>query len=194
MPDGPHRSLPMKPAWKRLLREVESPVNPTEDSCRRLECALESDWHDEGLGQRIAELRSIEAVAKGILGPEEAVRLIEDVRTRAAGSPLVLALVDCFVQSISSNGIGGSPLIGAAEAVLTVRFARCLRQMEEHVRRECTQTRASAIIGRLHQLADEFDSSKIARDLCTGRERGHRRTLPKKVGIHDGPSLPSHLR
>ena len=189
MPDGPHRSLPMTPDWKKLLRWAESPANPYEDGAERLERALKSDWHRESLGRMLVELEKIEAATGGCLSPEKAVLLVEDLSKHAVGRPFALSLLDCFVWSLSRSGSDVSTL-DAVKSGLTDRVGRSLRQIEEHCLRECTEIRVGKIRRRLDQLANEFDFARIARDLVEGRNGNHRRPLPKKTGLHDGPPLP----
>lgn len=189
MPDGPHRSLPMSRAWKSLLRWAESPANPPEDGPERLKRALAADWDDGCVGQLMPDLHKIEA-ASGSIGPGAAVRLVEDLRRRAAGSPLAFLLLDYFARSLSGNCSHGRTLTTSVAVALKDRCVRALRQMEEHVLRECGDTRIAEISGRLGGLSDECDLSQIAKDLCDGRNGNHRRPLPKKTGLHDGPPIP----
>lgn len=189
MPDGPHRSLPLTPAWKRLSRWAENPANRPEDGLELLKRALESDWHDGSLGQHIADLRKIAAAARS-LSPRDAVRLVEDVRRSAAGSPLALSLLDWFVRLLSRNGTEGPAMSRAVTDALRDRVARGLRQIEEHALRKCNETRVAEISLRLDQVVNKSDFFQIARDLLERRNGDHRRPLPKKTGLHHGPPLP----
>ena len=47
MSDGPHRSLPMRPRWKKVAEYAGNEAFPLEDICDAIVVAVEWDWRKD---------------------------------------------------------------------------------------------------------------------------------------------------
>ena len=47
MSDGPHRSLPLRPGWKRTAERADTPAYEATEVTRAASRALEDDWRAE---------------------------------------------------------------------------------------------------------------------------------------------------
>src|SRR5437879_3390378 len=98
MSDGPHRSLPMRPAWKRVAECGDNRAFAPEEVAQALIPALEQDCRDEMTPQFIDTFCGVyQSIFKDQLATE-----LEALRT-AAGCGIGRSLLDHALQLAASG-------------------------------------------------------------------------------------------
>jgi hypothetical protein len=87
MSDGPHRSLPLRKAWKELAKRGDQGTYDAEQVAEAAAGALASDFKNEIKWSLVDALKSIFTGRDNSLGlPEIALQELEDAKSLAAGS------------------------------------------------------------------------------------------------------------
>lgn len=186
MSDGPHKSLPMRPAWRRVAERGDKLAFAPEEVSNAIILALEQDCRTD-LGRGFVDalrrlfLKQEASLFKDDLAPEfEALRGIAG----AGIGPLVLD------HAIQCSERGEKGLDGAAKAMaaaLIERAARGARQVEEHYCRESTERRAVRVRTRMEEgIGNSRPAIEgLARRMLTV-DSGPSLRVPKKQGLDDG--------
>lgn len=189
MSDGPHRSLNMRPAWKRLAEVADNRNYTTEDVCERYPEALASDWRSEVPDSIIKGARDIVAESQESLFGDQRPAKIEALQSDAAGFPLAGVLLDCINDALSSGLTGTDALVEGTNKALQDRAARSVRQVEEHYNRESNARRAEHVRERFEGAVVQTDLKGLAEKLVGP---GNGISIPKaqkRKGIEDGVPL-----
>lgn len=180
MSDGPHRSLPMRPHWKRVAERADNPnFTPAQVNDALLptlgeECRIElsSDFIDSFVG------------AYGTLFNHDIENQLEGLRSEA-GIGLGRTVLDYALQFAANGETGPNAATKALAAAIVDRGMRCARQIEEHYCRESHEPRALNVRRRIEQaLATGIDG--LARQILKLQPRSLGRTPRKQQGLDDG--------
>ena len=188
MSDGPHRSLPMPPGWKRLAERADNKAYSPEEVRDALPAALRQDWRAEVPDSVINKVRDILDSQNSLFGDQRAERL-EALREEIAGYNLANTFLDYAIQEVGRGRSGPEALKEAASAALSDRAARGVRQVEEHYWRESTQGRVAHVRERIETGVTQSDMAAIAGRLVGIDDGRGLQRLAKQTGIDEGVKI-----
>jgi hypothetical protein len=84
MSDGPHRSLPMRPSWRKVAERCDKRAYTAEEISHALGPALERDCRDDMTPEFLRGVRRV--VEEPSLFPNDAAQRLETLRPQAGAS------------------------------------------------------------------------------------------------------------
>lgn len=189
MSDGPHKTLPMRPSWKRLSERADTASYAASEVGAAVCPALADDWRAEVPESIVQRVRmTVGADAGGSLFADQVDRDLVALRGLAP-SPLAGLFIDCARQAHAEGFRGEDACQAGAEAALSERAACGIRQVEEHYRRNTGMSSTDNVRSRLEAAIGEAPIRSLARELLTGRPGPVGRAPAKRTGIEEGPQL-----
>lgn len=190
MSDGPHRSLPMRPGWKKLAERTDKAAFSAEEVRGAVQAALEGDWHKEIPDSLVRKVREILSDSQTDFFSNQRLEKLEFLQKEAAGSPLAVLFLDYATWAIIARGLSGDEALEeAASQALADRATRGARQIEEHYYRKATQSHAADVQRRIENEIKRPDIARIARRLV-GLDKSEQLQRPtKRTGLDDGVQL-----
>lgn len=186
MSDGPHRSLPMRPAWRRVAHWADRQAFAPEEVSEALALAIEQDCRQELRPEFLAGLRRV---------VEEPSLFRDDTNARLAafypnaGAGIERSLMDRLCLLTESEAAGFATLQGAVAMAAQDCANRRARQIEEHFLRRTSSSRARDMRGRLQAAADVTSFISVAARVL-GVDPHHRPAAPtRQTGLDDGVTL-----
>ena len=188
MSDGPHRSLPMRPAWKKVAECADNRAFEADEIRGAIIPALEQDCRREISPEFLSRLRGIcrdqaESLFKGDVQPS-----LETLRP-AAGSGMERTVLNHAIQAAAKGATGEGITEKAMTQALTDRAARGARQVEEHYLRKSTLPRAHKVRGRIEEGIHGADMTSLARRVLNGDGKKSPQKPSKRQGLDDGVKL-----
>ena len=162
MSDGPYRSLPMKPRWKRAAKRAYTEAYSSEEIADSIKCACHADWRSEVQPTLVSAITKIVAPAgQQLLFHNEMVQDLKKLRGTCV-SPLAASFLQCTIDAVG-NGKSGTEVVElAAQDAMTDRLLRNYRQVEEHVRRDDSNRSARFVRARLEAAHSQLDIAGLA--------------------------------
>jgi hypothetical protein len=189
MSDGPHRSLRMRTAWKKLAERADMPNRPPAEVEEAVCPALAADWRNEISDRLLPELRSALGIeSTGMLFPDQMERDLDALRSKAT-SPLAGLVIDHTRQALAEGLRGEAALNFAILSALQERALCGLRQVGEHYHRRVNQERTENVTRRLSVAIESASIARPARDLLGGQSSPISRAPAKRVGLDEGVPL-----
>lgn len=191
MSDGPHRTLPLRHAWKQLAKRADYWTYENQDMVDAIGPALERDCVWELPKEFMGELRSACANEEPSLFGRSLPDLDELRRAGAGRGTLGNTIADFAAQALLDGRSGTDAVRQALREALLDRLMRNARQMEEHFHREASPRRGSNIRARLERAMGAAAATVDA--LVTRlmhRPASGNATPPKRSGLDDGVALP----
>lgn len=189
MSDGPHRSLPLRKAWKELAKRGDQSVYDAEQVAEAAAGALVSDFKNEIKWSLVDLLKSIfTGQDNSLMLPEIAIQELENARTQAAGSVFGMNAVSWSIELISEGKFGLDAFYEAIGLAAKMRGFANVRQVEEHYIRESNQRRAKYVTGRLTSAITNFSETRLGSLLVSSELTGARRPK-KKQHLDEGVPL-----
>ena len=192
MSDGPHKSLNMKPGWKRVAERADLAAFEPDQVSDKLMCALQEDWAEEGCDELIRGIKEIigDTQQASLLDENKAGELESARRELSAGHGLKQLILDSVIEALDSGGDGSDALQKGIQNALTERAARGALQVEEHYHRKSNEKRAVNVRSRLNQAIERAPVGDFSR-----RAAGLQTQVPiakaqKQQTLDDGVSLP----
>lgn len=188
MSDGPHRSLNMRPGWKKAAECADRSASAPEDVRNASAAAFAGDWRvdvPESLARSICDIFG----GQNSLFRDQRSSDLEALRRLHAGHGMAHVLIDCAVQVANSGKSGPDAAVEAVSKTLAVWSARHARQIEEHYHRESTQRRGDNVRTRLEDGISGVQQTALARQLLKVDGTTAPRKPPKQTGLDDGVSL-----
>jgi hypothetical protein len=189
MSDGPHRSLPMRKAWKELAKRGDQRTYDSEQVAEAAAYALASDFKNEVSGTLISALKDVFTRNDNSLGlPEIALHQLEEAKALAAGSVFGMNAVAWSIQLVDEGRLDKSALYEAVGLAAKERGFANTRSVEEHYLRESNQRRADGMSARLNSAISGLSEVKLGSmlvDLEPAAARGPR----KRTDLNDGVPL-----
>ena len=187
MSDGPHRSLPMRPAWRGLAARADNVNHAREEVTDALARAVRSDFRNEVSPAHVGALRRIFDRDGNSLGMAEiAMAQLRDAAPLASGSGFGQKLQEWATIAASEGRLSRDALHEAVgKAALESTYAG-IRHTSEHYVRESTERRAAKVEGRMRDAAAHLNSSTLGASLLA--PVGPRRSL-RHAGLDDGVSI-----
>jgi hypothetical protein len=188
MSDGPHKSLPMRPGWKRVAECGDKAAFASEEISGAIVSALHRDCRTEMIEGRIDGIyRAFRdqdtALFKDQIGPR-----LESLR-ETAGSGIGRVILDHAIRVAERGGTGMDGMVKAVANALNDHAARGARQVEEHYRRKSNSTRAQKLRARIEQGISGADMKGLARQILGVDPRPSSRPAARKKGLDDGVKL-----
>ena len=184
MSDGPHRSLPLRPAWKRVAHWADRQAFAVEEVQVALLVAVEQDCRQELRPGFLAHLRRI--VEEPSLF-ENAIAAKLDALRPQAGPGFERAVLERFSFLSESDADGFEQLRSAICDAAQDGAMRRARQVEEHFLRRTSTPRARDVRGRVEAAAGDASAFRAVANRLMGVDPRHPPTTPPKyAGLDDG--------
>jgi hypothetical protein len=189
MSDGPHRSLPMRAAWRRVAERGDNHAYTQDEVSAAMAPALEQDCRADITPEFIRNVRAAFKERDTSLFKDDITPHIDALRSHA-GSGMDRAVLDnvCAISATEAQGI--DVLLEATKAALLDRAARGARQVEEHYLRRSNAPRAADVRARLEGAIDGTDLEAIASRILNLDPRRPPPAPLKQSGLDDGVKLP----
>lgn len=188
MSDGPHRSLPLRPAWKRFAGCADNISFSAEEVAEMVCPAVADDWRSEirpGLIHAIASILD-EPVQKGFFAGD----IAEVARLRArCDSPFAAAFCDAAKDALLDGIRGTEALERAIESSCQDRSLCQVRSVEEHYLRKSGRNRAANVRTRLEEAVQKASFRELSKAIAQGVSTARRFDPPARDGLDDGVQL-----
>ncbi|SOE70906.1 hypothetical protein SAMN05414139_03910 [Burkholderia sp. D7] len=189
MSDGPHRSLPMRRAWKELAKRGDQCTYDTKQVAEAAKRALASDFRKEVSYSLIRTLKDIFTGRDNSLGlPEIALEQLAMARTVAAGSVFGMSAVAWSIQLVHEGRLDEKAFYDAVGLAAKDRGIANTRSVEEHYLRESNQRRATGVSARLSNAISGLSAIDLGSMLVDPQAVGERNSR-KKDDLNDGVAL-----
>lgn len=189
MSDGPHRSLPMRKAWRELAKRGDQDTYDAEQVAEAAAGALASDFTNEVKWSLIDALKATFTGRDNSLGILEiALQELEATKSLAAGSVFGMNAVAWSIELITEGRFGLDAFHEAIGLAAKERGFANIRSVEEHYLRQATQRRSSNVGKRLHSAIASLSESKLGSMLVTP-EVAKTQRFRKKVHLDEGVPL-----
>jgi hypothetical protein len=188
MSDGPHRSLPMRPGWKRVAERAGNVAYGTDEVIAAMVPALTQDCRREISPDFLEDIRTVLREQDASLFKDDVRPHIEALRD-AAGSGIGRTLLNNVSQILATDALGLETLVDAFAAALKDHAARGARQVEEHYLRKSTAPRAHNTRARIEQASADTQYEALARQLLGFKTAEPLRPALKRQDLDDGVSL-----
>lgn len=191
MSDGPHRSLKMRPRWKKVSATADNQAATVEEVGGLAAWAFGEDWRVDVPDEVARSVCEILGGSQDSLFRDQKLMQLEALRRLTAGHGLGQVLIECAVKTVASGTSGEDPAVDAAANALAVWGARHARQVEEHYLREATAQRARDVRQRIESGISNVARHELARQLLKldATAAPLRRAPPKRTDIDDGAKL-----
>jgi hypothetical protein len=182
MSDGPHRSLPMRRAWKKVAECGANRAFASEEVSQRIAPALEEDCRAELAPVFIDALQTL----YGSLFRNQIESELEGLRN-LVGPGIGRVILDHAIQLAADGEIGPDVPLKVVSNGLADRAQRCSRQVEEHYLRESSDRKAKHVRNRID---DGISKAATAVEALARRilkiESGSSTRPQKQDGLDDG--------
>lgn len=187
MSDGPHKSLPMRPGWKKFAERADKAAFEPDQVAEAAIPALEDDWQEE-VAPHIGALRNVlgDDSQPSLFGAQNTAEL-EQLTRLNPGNSLWRGVVDGVAQAVAEGHAGPDALLKGVTEALLDRGARRVRQVEEHyLRRTGDDNRAVNVRTRMEDGVARAPVEGMARRVL-GLDSGNASDQPQKLqGLDDG--------
>jgi hypothetical protein len=185
MSDGPHKSLPMRPGWKKVAEYASKEAFTSNEVCDAIIAAIEQDCRKDISPDFIASIH--DAMGSGGLFSGDSIHALEDFRPFVAGCAMGNALLDHVTFVVSDGKSGDAALQEAVSRTFTDWSARCARQIEEHYRRRTGAEKARNVRSRMEAAIQNAPFTTLANRSLDPAWKPAR--LVKHDGLDDGVRL-----
>ena len=187
MSDGPHRSLPLRPKWRKVAERADLCAYTPADIAEAIEPALYNDWRNDVPADMVRDVRKMMDGQTWLFG--DRVAELEKLRSMAAGRGLANLFLDCVLTEVRAGNVDSNALASAATTTLRCWASANARAIEEHYLRKARSERSRHVRCGLDQGIATADLDGLGRKLV-GLDAGPVvRTIPKHDGIDDGVSV-----
>lgn len=188
MSDGPHRSLPMRPGWKRVAERGANSVFTTDQIAAAIVPALEQDCRAEMDSGFLDDICAVFHAQENSLFKEDVRPQLEQLR-QDAGCGIGRVFLDNVIQLSASAAAELDVLACAMTDALIDHAARGARQVEEHYLRKSTTPRAQNTRARIEQSIASSPIEALARQILKMSTGPSPRPALKQQGLDDGVRL-----
>jgi hypothetical protein len=189
MSDGPHKSLPMRQAWKQLAKRGDQRTYDSEQVAEAAVHAIAGDFKNEVSGALINALKDVFIRKGNSLGlPEIALHQLDEAKALAAGSVFGMNAVAWSIQLVDEGRLNKDALYEAVGLAAKERGFANLRSVEEHYLRESNQRRADAVSARLTCAISRLPDGKLG-SMLVDPQPAAARGPRKRTNLNDGVPL-----
>jgi len=190
MSDGPHRSLPFNPHWKKVAERADLAAFDPSEIAGCIPDAVLTTCRAEAGGEFFECLKSLVKIRQGDLFAEQrACELFREIRQLAAGSPSALRLVEQLELQCKDGHLSEDKIIAAVTDGLRETAFAYGRQIEEiYIRKQLvSDSRAKSVRKRIEE---GIAASNLHRTACEliGLEQENPYQASPKADLDDGPS------
>lgn len=189
MSDGPYRTLPMSPNWKKVAKSAYLPSFAAAEIVEALQHAAERDCRAElspGFIRKVSAL---------VIGPDaptlfERLPLAElNAMHRECASPMEASFLRNTISALNEGLCRADALQKASEDTVSDRLLAGHRQVEEHIYRTAPYHRARETRFRLETAHSQVDVAAVAKIALRLPDAPARQPSMKYSGLDDGVSL-----
>ena len=188
MSDGPHRSLPMPPRWKRVAERCANIAFSAEEITNALIPALRQDCQSHLRPEFIDGIRSVFDDQGSSLFKDDPKPRLEALRN-VAGCGIGATLLNNLMELSPSGAAEVNDFATAMTAALEDHAARSARSIEEHYYRKATAPRAVNTRRRLDQSIAASPLAALARQILRLDDKAPARQTVRMQGLDDGVRL-----
>ena len=186
MSDGPHRSLPMRPGWRKLARRAANCAFEAAEVSAAFIPALESQFHAEVSPSLLKDLAGL-AAEPTLFSPLETPQ-VEVLRSRARYGMETLIFENLAVLSSDDLARIDRLKIATANALLA-KATQFVGQIEEHYVREQSLGEGKQVRRRLDEALAAADIGGLVQRLLQPSGPPGVTRVVKKSGLDDGVRL-----
>ena len=161
MSDGPHKSLNMRPGWKRTAKCADNATFEVADVAAAVAHALEQDCRGELSSEFISSLKQACGEGQSSLFGNDIQPRLERLRNNA-DIGMARLVVDYAIHATAEGCDTADIPRKALSDALKDRGARGARQVEEHYYRQTNQPRASRVRERVEQAVQNSNLDVVA--------------------------------
>jgi len=190
MSDGPHRSLPMRRAWKNVAELADNANFDVQDVLAAISEALVQDAQKEVPADFVRLIHAQFIEGEKELFPDQRAHDLSNAQRLVDGLPLGSLLFTCAVQELLNGNAGEQGVSEAMQSALDDRAWRGARQIEEHYLRHprSSKKRAINIRGRLAHAISQLSIEKTAQQALQGKASRLQKTI-RHQGLDEGVPL-----
>ena len=184
MSDGPHKSLPMPPGWKKVAERASKEAYTSNEVREAIDVAIAQDYHKD-ISHFIASIQDV--IGSDSLFSGDRIPVLEDLRQFVAGCAMGEALLNHVIFVVSDGKSGNASLQEAVSRTFTDWAARRARQVEEHYRRQSGAEKAQNVRSRMEAAIQNTPFTVLANRLLDPVSKPAR--LVKRDKLEDGVQL-----
>ncbi|QDC37277.1 hypothetical protein [Sphingobium fuliginis] len=189
MSDGPYKSLPMKPRWRRAAKCAYKEAYSAEEIAESVARASHADWRSEVRPALVGSVTAIvNAPGQQFLFADQALADLGALQ-RSCASPMEAMLVRTTIDAVRAGMTGTAAVQQAAEDTLSDRVLCNYRQVEEHVRRDDNVQNARFVRDRFATAHGQVDFGALARALLKTGDPLPRQTRSAHTDLDAGVPL-----
>lgn len=191
MSDGPHKSLGMRPGWKKFAKRADKAAYEPEQVKEALPDALVDDWRAERCGELVDQIRTAlddERQAE-LFDQNNEGRLGALKNITGAGYPLRRMLLDNIEQAVERGLPTDEAILEGTKNTLQDRSLRGLRDVEEHYKLKSTDKRAARVRARMESGHALTSFDRLARTLLKIDGGSPSPSPAKRDGLDEGVRL-----
>lgn len=193
MSDGPHRSLPLRPKYRRVAERAYKPAFSIPEICEAAESAL---VRDAGIELRNVVRQLIDIVDGADLfsrQPDEVQRRLRELRDEPAAHPLAASAIDCTEMAVRQGLQGRDAIQDGIATALSERLDANGRTTEEHYLSERGQWASRTIRNRMAEVSARMNEdgafTRIARSVLGDRSVVVTQAPAVRDSLDDGVAL-----
>ncbi len=186
MSDGPHRSLPMRRWWRKVLERADKTAYSVPECAEAIAVAVERECLEElrpGFRGALHALHS----EPGLFTPAESPQM--QTLAEAARTPLERCVMDNLAVLTPEERSGFNWLSKVITNAMRDNTPRFLKQMEEHTQRAASPRRAQHVRERLNQAMVAAPFATVTDKVLQPSVRSAHATLKAKSGLDEGVRL-----
>lgn len=189
MSDGPHKSLNLRPGWKKVAETADNAACSSDEIAEWIPAALKKDWRQEVPTSLVRQIRDTFVEHQASLFSDNLPDILEALRSKAAGAPLAGLFLDHAIETATSNHLGQAGFVQAIKAALIDRTINSVRQIDEHYYRKGSIDRSNDVRTRIESAVDQRRIANLAHELSG--KKGIPPTEPprKQVDLDQGVEL-----
>lgn len=184
MSDGPHRSLNMTRAWKRVAERSDKRSFSSDEVSEAFVGALEKDCVRDITPGFLDTAWRIFSDAEPLLFVSNISDQLETLR-RQAGNGIGRSLLEQAILGAERGKTGREGFVEALKNAIGDRAAKAIRQVEEHYCRESSNPRADRVRERMEAGISGAAIDGLARKLLKAEQSKESKPLMKQ-GLDDG--------
>jgi hypothetical protein len=194
MSDGPHKSLPLRPRYRRLAEWAYKPAFSLSEVGEAAEAAVARDANIE-LRSMVRQLSDI-VCGSDLFGrdPTEVQRRLRELRVDPAVHPLAANAIECTQMAIQQGLQGNTALEEGIATALIERLQSNGRTTEEHYLSERGHKASRAIRERMAEanslMQESGTFSRMAKSLLGDRSASVAKAPTVRDSLDDGVALP----
>lgn len=191
MSDGPHRSLPMRPSWRRLAERADKRAWSAEDVGDAFCDAVRDDFKRDVTADFLIALNGIIGASRQyLMFAEHGADQLAELRAVTATSSFAESIVDYVEIALRRGRVGKEAWQEGLQRAFLERGSEGLRQVEEHYKRKASQKAAERVRDRLEEGLRSKNFQAISESLL----KQHRtdvvtRSTTKDRSLDAGPVL-----